>query len=375
MRILHLYSDWKWTGPAEPAVELVAELKKQGVEVRFACSPLPFPVVDSIEKHVRARGIEPITDFHLSKHFSLWRNFRDERRLVRYLDAEHIDIVHAHRHQDHWIGGRAARRTASRVRIVRTCHDGVPQPRSWRNRMLYRRYTDVLVDVSRQALEEDIRRFSLSPGQALHVPPAVDTARFRREGIGNLRQELGIPREAAVLGVVARIQPHRRFDLLFEAYRRVAQRHPESRLLLVGRGTRRKEVAEEPIDRLGLSRQTILAGYRREDYLEAMNTLDALVFLVPGSDGSCRAARQALSMGKPVIATRRGMLPEVIRHRENGLLVDETPEALAEAMSLMIQSPETRTDLGRRATEITRREHTVVKLAERIRAVYDDLSP
>ena len=61
MRVLHLFSDWKWTGPAEPAVELAAALAKRGVDVRFACSPLPFDAEDAIGKRAPERGIQPIT--------------------------------------------------------------------------------------------------------------------------------------------------------------------------------------------------------------------------------------------------------------------------------------------------------------------------
>ena len=66
--------------------------------------------------------------------------------------------------------------------------------------------------------------------------------------------------------------------------------------------------------------------------MDILNLLDYKVFLHPGTDGACRAAREALACGKPVIASRLGILPELIADGENGILVDGGPAALAQAI-------------------------------------------
>ena len=109
---------------------------------------------------------------------------------------------------------------------------------------------------------------------------------------------------------------------------------PELLLVLVGRGTHFEEVAKEPIEELGISKRVVTAGYRREDYPGVLACFDMKVFLVPGTDGSCRAVREAMASSIPIIAARRGMLPELVEEG-TGVVIDDTVEGLSEAILRM----------------------------------------
>ena len=177
------------------------------------------------------------------------------------------------------------------------------------------------------ALATDARdTFGWGPERVAVVEGCVDVGRYqRRSPSAALTRELGLRKGECVIGVVARLQPHRRFDLLLEAFARARLLAPGLRLLVVGRGTRAAQVLDEPVRRLGLGEAVIRAGYRGEDYRDVLSLLHALVFLVPGSDGSCRAVLEAMSMQIPVISSRRGILPETVRDGCTGLLIDEAP--------------------------------------------------
>ena len=58
MKILHLFSNWKWTGPADPTLNLCKGLEKRGHDVTFAYRKPPLPVEDSIEKRVLQAGVK-----------------------------------------------------------------------------------------------------------------------------------------------------------------------------------------------------------------------------------------------------------------------------------------------------------------------------
>lgn len=368
LKVLHAFSDWKWTGPAEPALNLALALQARGHEVVFACSPLPFDAVDAVEKRARERGLEPVTRFRLAKHFRIADNLRDARELPGWLRSERFDLVHCHRRQDHWVAGRAARKAG--IPVVRTLHDGVPLGRGLRDRWLAARATDRLLYVSARALERDRARHGWASDFALHVPPAVDLARYAPEGLGDLREALGIPRDAVVFGIAARVQAKRRFDLLLEAFRLALGKSPDLRLLAIGRGTRLAEVLERPAARMGLSGRLHLAGYRREDYPRALNTMDVKLFLVPGSDGSCRALREAMALGKPAVVTPRGMLPELVADGEEGLVVPEDARALSEALLRLAGDAALRARLGRAARRRAQRDWDLALQAERVEGVY-----
>ena len=176
-----------------------------------------------------------------------------------------------------------------------------------------------------------------------------------------------------MVGVVARLQPQRRFDLLLEAFRRALEVAPELRLVVVGRGTRAPQVLEAPVAELGLGHAVLRAGYRRGDFRDVLALFDALVFLVPGSDGSCRAVLEAMSQGIPVIASRRELLPEIVVDGSTGRLVDERPEALAEALVSLCREPEVWAARGKAARERALERFPIERHAERLERFYAGL--
>jgi len=204
----------------------------------------------------------------------------------------------------------------------------------------------------------------------VHLDPPIDLARFDPARVVSSRATLGVPEDAFCLGIVARMQTHRRFDVLLEAVRRAAERAPELRVLVVGRGTHRRSVAEEPARRLGLADRVVFAGYRAADYVDVLSALDVKAFLVPGSDGSCRAVREALALGRPVIAAARGMLPEIVEHGATGLVIEDTPETLADAIVRLCRDRELRERMGRAARESARRRFSLAGQAEAIERAY-----
>ena len=73
MKILHLFSDWKWTGPSEPIVNLCNELERREHDVIFAYRKPPFPVEDSLEKRVQERNVRAIDFFLLNRPINFKR--------------------------------------------------------------------------------------------------------------------------------------------------------------------------------------------------------------------------------------------------------------------------------------------------------------
>jgi glycosyltransferase involved in cell wall biosynthesis len=187
------------------------------------------------------------------------------------------------------------------------------------------------------------------------------------------RQALGVPEDAFLIGIVARMQVHRRFDLLLAAMARLVTLHPEARLVIFGRGTRAEEVVGNPVRALGLEQNVVRAGYRTDDYIRLLSAMDLVTYLVPGSDGSCRALREAAALGLPLVGTRRGAIPEIIVEGETGLLVEEDPVALAGAFAALIRDPVRRCAMGEAARRDARVRFEPARLAEFIEGFYESV--
>ncbi len=347
MRVLHLFGDWKWTGPAEPTLDLCLELRAQGLDARLLCPPAPPGASTNLPAAARDRGLEPLHGLRFNRRLNILDNLSDIASLRALCDSESVDILHVHFSQDHLIGGLAARRARLRPAVVRTNQKAVPTKRGPGSSFLLRRLTDGYLTYSKAALDADTRTFRLD-GRSRLIPPALRLERFDPATAPDAaRARFNLAPDNFVLGVVARMQRHRRFDVLLKGVK--LAKVPGLRVLIVGRGTHMKEVAVEPARKLGLDGIVTFTGYLGSDYLATVAAFDALLFLVPGSDGTCRALREAMAMGKPVIGARRGMIPELVEDGRSGLVVDDTPENLAKAIERLAASRDDRVAMGKAA--------------------------
>ena len=116
----------------------------------------------------------------------------------------------------------------------------------------------------------------------------------------------------------------------------------------------------------------MFAGYRAGDYADVLRAIDLFTFLVPGSDGTCRALLEAAACGIPAVTTRRGALAEIVVDGETGVLADETPESLAAAWEGLLAEPARRAALGAAASRRARRFFTPENLADAVLRLYDE---
>lgn len=375
MNILHLFSNYKWTGPAEPAVNLAAALQKRGHCVRFASGRRPRRADNKcVNEYAAERGLDVIDKMRLAKHIHVAGNLADARLLSEIISKNEIDVVHAHLANDHLIAALAARRMASPPKIIRTFYDG--SRLSWRIRTIYllSKHTDRAIFCSRAVRDATVARYLFDESRTAVLEGAVDVERFDPDrSLPDVRSRLGLSPEDYVVGIVARVQWHRRFDVLLDAAEKAAASLPDFRLLIIGRGTNLEAIAVRPVLERGLQSVVKFAGYLEgDDYVGCLAALDAKVFLVPGSDGSCRALREAMAMGVPAIVADRGMLPEIVEDGVTGRVVADTAQGLAEAF-IELSDTARRSAMASAAGERARRDFDVRRLAENVEAVYQEL--
>jgi glycosyltransferase involved in cell wall biosynthesis len=98
---------------------------------------------------------------------------------------------------------------------------------------------------------------------------------------------------------------------------------------------------------------------------------DAAVFVyITHSEGLGSGALLAMSAGVPVVASNIGGLPEIIRHGENGLLVDNTPAAIAAAVRQLVDNPAFAWRIGDAARRTVMERFTVDHMVRRTMEVY-----
>ncbi len=206
----------------------------------------------------------------------------------------------------------------------------------------------------------------LSPGVDVdRFHPAVDGSAFRAQhGLEGTR----------VIGCVSRLVPRKGQDVLIEAMPQVLRRHPDARLMIVGGGRYADSLARR-IDRLGLQREVVLAGSTSHEGLPvAYAACD--VFAMPARtrrlgwdvEGLGMGYLEAAATAKPVIAGSSGGAPEAVLDGRTGVVVRApgSPDAVASAVSRMLDDPDQAAAMGRAGREWVCAEWTWQRQAQHL---------
>ncbi len=153
---------------------------------------------------------------------------------------------------------------------------------------------------------------------------------------------------------MGRLTEQKGFDLLLQAFHKIAPQYPDWQLLILGRGELREQL-ERMRDNLGLSGQVVFTGALSNPF--AVLKSAKLFVMASRNEGFPMAHGEALACGLPVIATDCPSGPsEMIRHHVDGLLVpNQDVSAFAAAMASLMSDEPKRQRLAAKAPEVTER--------------------
>lgn len=334
-------------------MSLCEALTKEGVDVTVAYrkTPIDFPE-RTVAKEVKARRLPFFDGFRLNRYFSAKDWLFDMRAISSYVAREGIDIVHANLSHDHYTALFSLSFSRQKPLLVRTDHkrDGTPYNvfMAWAFGK-----TDGLVTYSTKILAHDAKAFAFPDERTCVIPPGITPY---RGPVKNLKEEFGIGPDEKVVGVIGRLKPDRGFDVILKAFRQARDRVGKAKLIIVGRSSQIEKSVKEPLAALGLQDDVILAGYRVADYFSVISTFDLFVMMRAGSDGSARALREVMAMGKPAVVSDKGMLPELVHNGVSGFVARAEPDDLANKMILLLEDDEKRKTFGANAGKIAREE-------------------
>ena len=149
-----------------------------------------------------------------------------------------------------------------------------------------------------------------------------------------VRKLLALPADSKLLVVVGRFSPEKGVDIFLDAVSRLAMKENRIHAVLVGDGQERERLEAQAVA-LGVEHFVHFVGFTKTpgDYV-----IDADVVVVPSrSEGIPNAVLEAMALGKPVVATAVGGIPEIIEDGVNGYLVPaEQPKLLADAIATVL---------------------------------------
>jgi glycosyltransferase involved in cell wall biosynthesis len=297
-------------------------------------------------------------------------------RLIKLLRLEkpHIlqnSLFHAE------IFGRIAGKIAG-VPVIISCIQNVSFGNKFRDFFIF--LTDWMVDasvaVSQLVYEYAIKNNISKKNKMVVIYNNVNTKFFSTQNDIDskiiIRKKLGINNGKFILVTVGRLVKQKGFIYLLESIKILQQERGMNNfnLFIVGEGVERS-VLEKFISDNMLSDTVFLTGavLNVEEYLQSAD-----VFVMSSLWEGCSIATiEATAVGLPVIATNVGIVPEIIKDKDNGLIVEiGNPKSLADKIESMIKLPsEKRVEMGIRARKITEELFSVSKIRSDYESYYE----
>ena len=383
IKILREIARLNMGGPALHVAYLTAGLQKRGYDTTLAAGTLARGE-DSMAFVADGLGIEVVRIDELGREISPLRDLAATIRIAKLIRRERPQILHTHTAKDGTVGRVAALLAGSRRPpiVVHTFHGHVLRGyfgplRSLLFRLLERwlaARTTALVAVSPQ-VRDDLVALGVAPSERFVVIrlgiELDERVAPTQDGRLESRRYLGITGDRFAVGWIGRMTGVKRTDDVLVAFKRLRDGGVDACLCMVGDGPDR-ELLERRAHELGVMRDTLFVGYQ-EDVAPFYAAFDTLV-LPSGNEGTPVSAIEALAAGRPVVATRVGGVPDVIREGEDGFLVDAgDTEQLAERLARLAGDPALRRRMGEEGRARVLPRYAVDRLVDDVDRLYRSL--
>ena len=369
---MHLVSCGGWSSDAYWAARATVELERAGHDVTLVCKRRSEA---RVIRRARDAGVSRVETLTLTSGLGPVADALDLRRLVAWLPG--AQVLHVHRGKEHWLAALANRMSYLRRPLVRTRHIVQPVRPHALNRWLYGRATDQVVTVT-----EAIRRQLVAGGlgvenRVVTMPGGVDVDRFRPDPEPprdhGIRATLGLPRDVPIIGLVSGFRVMKGHQTVVEAAARLAAGGRRFHLLLIGQGPFAPKVRAQ-VEAAGLGDRISILGFV-DDLPAAMAALDVGLYSALESDGMSRVLFEYLAAGVPVVASRVGVVPEILEDGRTARLVPAgEPEPLADAIARLLDDPDRRRAIGAAGAALVRARYSGARLAEQLTALYLSLT-
>lgn len=378
MNILQIVSSSRTSGAEKHVTVLADRLRGRGHQVMVLCPP---------------GGWLPDQLGHLNLPFAemamhgprLWATLWRLRRLIR---DHQIQVIHSHLTRATYLGMLAGRMT--HLPVVSSVHVRTHD-------IAYRRFfpkrDNQIITVSdflrNMLLEQGIPAARIrtiyngtefcgqepaasadtgSPAQPRKSAHTAETDALP------VRAELSLPPDSDLVGLFGIVNEFKGHPILVQSVRQVVAAHPRAYFVCVGPvQPEMQRTLWEMAAADGMAERLRFTGVRN-DVRRLMAEMD--VITLPSRYEACSMSIiEAMALGKPVVATRAGGNSELVQDGETGLLIERTPEALAQALTALLADAPRRRQMGEAGRHRAETRFSAAVMTRQIEGLYQELLP
>lgn len=375
IKVLHIITRLCVGGAQEVVLKIVHGLDNKKYETTLVCGPEDI-AIDSAE----ISGIRIIIMPQLVRRVSPIKDLITFIKLYFFIRREKFDIVHTHTSKAGVLGRIAAKLSGAPI-IFHMPHGSIFHSVYFNSVAIFilskiekvaALCTDKIIVGSDNEREDFLSNNIGNKGKYVRIPYYFIRQQFYDVKVDKQakKKELNIPDGAFLLVNIARLVPEKGHMFCLEALRKVLDEVPNVMLLIVGEGRLRKAV-ETKIAELNLQRNVILTGFR-EDIPEILSITDISLHTSLW-EGTPLAIAEAMFLGKAVIATRVGGIPEIIKNGVNGILVQpQNANELAKSIVSLSKDKTLLSNLGREAQRYASSRFESKTIINELNNLYDN---
>lgn len=277
------------------------------------------------------------------------------------LHKEGIHVLHTHGYKANFYGCRAARGTG--LALVATAHNWPGKSLKLRlyaafDRRLLLKFDHVCA-VSK-SVKDILESSGLPSSKVTLIENGIDIAQLSN-GQPVLREELGLT-HGPVIGFVGRIAKEKGLASLLACLSDILSRFRDAKVVLVGEGPDQEDLLRFARE-LHVEQHVVFLG-KRIDMANVYASFD--VFVLPSlGEGMPLAVLEAMAAGRPVVATRVGAIPTIVKDGQTGLLVEPGDNReLLSAICRLLDNPQMSNEFGRRGHELVTAQFSSERMAK-----------
>ena len=298
-------------------------------------------------------------------------------QLTHLIQKKNIQLVHSNSPRTAYIGGIAAKLTSiPSVIHVRDIHLS-PFSHPLKARFL-NILSDEIVAVSSATRDSILKSAPYLEPKIKVVYNGVDIKRLESIRFKDIRNEFGLKKDVPVIGCVGIIHPAKGQDILIQATALIKKSFPHVKVFLIGgiflkKAKNYENELRRLTKKLGLEEIVVFTGFR-SDVFDLINAMDVVVHPAIYPDPFPRSLLEASAIGKAIVATRVGGIPEMLENDVSALLIEPSvPIAIAEAVEHLLSEKTKARELASEAKSRIEKNFSIERHVENITAIYERL--
>jgi glycosyltransferase involved in cell wall biosynthesis len=358
MKILHIDSENSWRGGQQQIFYLLLGLRKRGYHPLLIAPPK-----SPLAEKAKEQGLKV---FPLKMRYE-WNIF-SVREIRKIIEENRIKIIHLHSSSAHSLGVLAAKSVGSCKTILsrRVCFPVRNNPFS---RMKYGKVDRIIAisnSVKRNLIESGVNSEKINV-----VYSGCDWRKFQHIDGTYLFSELKIKKEVPRVGIISALTYEKNHLTFLHSARMVLEQFGQVQFLIVGEGKQRAGI-EKRIKELKLEKTVRLLGFR-QDIPQILSILDIFV-LCSSREGLGGSILEAMASRLPIVATKVGGIPEIIKDGDNGFLVEpQQPDSLAEKIGFLLKNKTRAAQMSENSFHLVTEKFSVESMVEGTIKAYEQL--